>query len=128
MRHGVRGRKLNRPTSVRLALLRSLARALFEHEVIRTTEARAKALRPFVDRLITQAREGTLSARRRLAAPLGGNNFVVKMIHAYRSRYKDGHGGYTRMVRVGSRAGDAAPLVRLELVGQEDEKTKKEKS
>ena len=83
MRHGVRGRKLNRPTSVRLALLRSLARALFEHEVIRTTEARAKALRPFVDRLITQAREGTLSARRRLAAILEEENLVDKMIHVY---------------------------------------------
>ncbi|MDP3724475.1 MAG: 50S ribosomal protein L17 [bacterium] len=123
MRHGVRGRKLNRPTGERLALLRGLARALFEHEVIQTTEARAKAVRPFVDRLITRACEGTLPARARLVAVLQEDNLVDKMIHVYGSRYKDRHGGYTRMVRVGIRRGDAAPLVRLELVGREKEKS-----
>lgn len=119
MRHGVSGRKLNRPTGERMALLRSLARALFEHEVIQTTEARAKAVRPFVDRLITSAREGTLPARRRLIAVLQEDNLVDKVIHVYGSRYKDRQGGYTRMVRVRIRRGDAAPLVRLELVDRE---------
>ncbi len=117
MRHGVAGRKFNRHTGPRLALYRGLVNALFEHGRVRTTEAKAKEVRGFADQMITLGKRGDLHARRQALAFLGLTGTVDKVFHQLAPLYVDRPGGYTRIVKIGVRKGDAAPLVQLELVG-----------
>lgn len=128
MRHRVANRKLGRVSEHRIALLRNQAAALIRHERINTTVARAKALRPFVERLITIARRGlaegadttrALHARRIVARDLADRAVLGKLFDAIAPRFAERPGGYTRLLRVGRRQGDDAPLAQVELVGSE---------
>lgn len=117
MRHGKRGRQLGRQTKHRRALFRSLVTSLLDHERIETTEAKAKEVRPQVERMITLAKRGDLSARRAVIAALPDEPLVInKLFDEIAPKYADRTSGYTRIVRVGQRQGDAAPIVQLELV------------
>jgi len=128
MRHNVAHRKLGRVTEHRLALLRNQAIALLRHERIETTMPKAKELRPFVERLITIARRGvaaaepagkTLHARRLVLAELPDVEVVGKLFETLAPRFAERPGGYTRILRVGFRRGDAAEVAQVELVGSE---------
>ena len=117
MRHHRKIRKFGRVAGQRRALLRSLAAALIRHEKIRTTEARAKELRPFIERLITVARSGTLAARRLALARLGGESVAVRrLMSAVVPRYIERPGGYTRISKLPSRVGDRARQAQIEFV------------
>jgi large subunit ribosomal protein L17 len=112
------GRKLGRNASHRRALMRNLTCALIEHERIITTVAKAKAMRPFVERLITQAKKGTLHARRLVLARLGNNRAtMMKLFGEIGPRYQERPGGYTRIIKRSQvRLGDAGPTAFIELI------------
>jgi large subunit ribosomal protein L17 len=128
MRHNVAYRKLGRVTEHRIAMLRNQASALLRHERIETTVPKAKDLRPFVERLITIAKrsldapEGSsraVTARRRVAADIADRAVVTKLFTSIAPRYTERNGGYTRLLRLGHRRGDAADVASVELVGSE---------
>ncbi|MBI2940328.1 MAG: 50S ribosomal protein L17 [Chloroflexi bacterium] len=119
MRHRVAGRHLSRPTGQRLALFRGLLTDLFRHERIKTTEAKAKAIQPLAERLVTLAKRGDLHARRLAAARLYDRQVVQKLFDDIAPRYAEQPGGYTRVVRLGQRLGDAAMMAQIELVPSE---------
>ena len=128
MRHRVAHRKLGRVSEHRIALLRNQAKDLLRHERISTTVAKAKELRPFVERLITVAKRGiaeggdttrALHARRLVARDLSDRVIVSKLFTSIAPRFVDRPGGYTRVLRSGRRQGDDAPLAQIELVGSE---------
>ena len=117
MAHRIDGRKLGRKTGPRKALFRSLVVAVLRYEQIKTTEARAKEVRGQVERVITLAKDGSLASRRRIVAELPDEPLVIdKLLNEIAPKYNDRSSGYTRIVRLGTRAGDAAPIVQLELV------------
>ena len=116
MRHKVAGRKLNRSTNQRKALLRSLATEVLLHERIVTTETKAKEARGVVEKMITHGKKGTLHDRRLALAEIQNNVIVAKVFGALAERYADRAGGYTRIVKLAPRKGDAAPQAQLELV------------
>jgi len=137
MRHRVAGKELSRTSEHRLALRRNMAASLFEHETISTTLVKAKEVRGFAEKLITQAKKGTLVARRRVIAMLNNRDIVKeedgqvvktgtvvgKLFSDIAPRYLDRPGGYTRIIKLAKRRlGDAGPLVLLQLVGAGDEK------
>jgi large subunit ribosomal protein L17 len=128
MRHNVAHRKLGRVTEHRIALLRNQAIALLRHERIETTMPKAKELRPFVERLITIAKRGVaageengkaLHARRMVLAEIPDKVVVGKLFETIAPRFAERPGGYTRILRVGFRRGDAAEVAQVELVGSE---------
>jgi len=130
MRHRVAGVKLGRSTEHRRALFRNLVTALLQHEAVRTTDAKAKELKRWGDRMITLGKEGTLHARRRAAAIIPSDTVVRKLFTELAPRYKARAGGYTRVVKLGTRVGDAASLSVVELVdrpGSEPEGSGKKK-
>lgn len=117
MRHGISGRKFNRHGRHRNALLVNLAVSLIEHEQISTTLAKAKDLRPYVERMVTRARDKSLHSRRVLLSQLRNNeNAVNKLIGELAPRYQSRAGGYTRVLKAGFRAGDNAPRAFIEFV------------
>jgi large subunit ribosomal protein L17 len=117
MAHRIGGRKLGRKTAPRMALYRNLVVAVLRYEQIKTTEARAKEVRGQVEHVITLAKDGSLASRRRIVAQLPDEPLVVdKLINEIAPKYGDRNSGYTRIIKLGPRAGDAAPLVQLELV------------
>jgi large subunit ribosomal protein L17 len=117
MAHRIDGRKLGRKTAPRKALYRNLIVAVIRYEQIRTTEAKAKEVRGQVERMITLAKEGSLTSRRRIVSEMPNEPLVIdKLMNEIAARYGDRTSGFTRMVRLGPRAGDAAPIVQLELV------------
>ena len=118
MRHQRKGRKLGRDQAHRKALYSNMAGALFEHGRIRTTEAKAKELRPIAEKLITLARKDPtdVAAQRQAVAFLRSKDAVHNLFHQVAPRFVDRPGGYTRIVKLGPRLGDAAPVVYLELV------------
>lgn len=112
-----KARSFNRPTKGRRALLRSLARSLIIHETISTTEAKAKELRPFVERLVTYGKKNSLAARRLAVAKLGDKAAVKKLFDAIAPRYVDRKGGYTRVVKRAARgSNDARTLAYIAFV------------
>ncbi len=119
MRHRVGGRKLQRNSSHRMALLRNLAAALIKHEQITTTTAKAKELRPYVEKLVTLAKKGGLSNRRLANARLLDETQLRKLFDTLATRYKDRNGGYIRIVKAGIRASDAAPIAIIEFVDRD---------
>jgi len=117
MAHRIDGRKLGRKTAPRMALYRNLIVSVLRYEQIKTTEARAKEVRGMVERVITLAKEGSLANRRRIVSELPDEPLVIdKLYDEIVPRYGDRNSGYTRVVKLGPRAGDAAPIVQLELV------------
>lgn len=121
MRHGMNGRKLNRPTSHRKSLFANQAAALIKHEQISTTLPKAKELRPIVEKLITLGKRGDLHARRQAASFLGqgSKEQVEKLFKTLAPRYKSRNGGYTRVLKAGFRHGDMAPIAVIELVDRD---------
>jgi large subunit ribosomal protein L17 len=116
MRHQRSGKKLGRDSSHRRALYANLASALIEHGRIRTTEAKAKAVKPIAEQMITLARRGDVHARRQALAYLRSQDVVHKLFSEVAPRFADRPGGYSRIVKIGPRQGDAAEMVYLELV------------
>jgi large subunit ribosomal protein L17 len=116
MRHGHGLRKLNRTTSHRLAMLRNMANSLLRHEAIKTTLPKAKELRRVVEPLITLGREPTLANKRLAFSRLRDRDNVVKLFGEIGPRYKERNGGYTRILKMGFRVGDNAPMAFMELV------------
>ena len=116
MRHRKKGRGLSRSPSHRKALLRNLATSLFRHERITTTTAKAKELRPYAERLISLAKRGDLHARRLVARRIADREVLGKLFDDVGPRYNDRPGGYTRILKVGSRSGDGADMALIELV------------
>ncbi|HXH22720.1 MAG TPA: 50S ribosomal protein L17 [Dehalococcoidia bacterium] len=116
MRHGVAGRKFDRPTAHRMAMFRNLVTDLLRYEQIRTTEAKAKEIRGMAEKMITLGKDGSLAARRQALAFIYDKDVVRKVFDDLASRYQGRSGGYTRIIRLGPRLGDGAPIVSLELV------------
>jgi len=116
VRHASKGRKLGRDASHRKALYANLACSLIEHGRIKTTEAKAKAVKPFAEQMITLGRRGDLHARRQALSVLRSQEVVHKLFADVGPRMADRPGGYSRIVKIGHRPGDAAEMVYLELV------------
>ncbi|MBB3982938.1 ribosomal protein L17 [Sphingobium fontiphilum] len=119
MRHKVGHRKLQRSAGHRTALLRNLAAALIKHEQITTGIAKARELRPYVEKLITLAKRGGLSNRRLAQSRLQDDAQLAKLFDVLAERYKNRDGGYTRVIKAGFRASDAAPIAIIELVDRD---------
>jgi ribosomal protein L17 len=119
MRHKIGGRKLQRTSGHRTALLRNLAAALIKHEQIQTTLPKAKELRPYVEKLITLAKHGGLSNRRLAHARVMDETQEKKLFEVLAERYAGREGGYTRIIKAGYRASDAAPMAIIELVDRD---------
>ena len=116
MRHRKAGRQLRRTTEQKIALMRNLASSLIESGAIETTEAKAKELRPFIEKLITKARAGTLHARRQAIRHIHKRATADKLFKELGPRFAKRHGGYTRILKTGHRKGDGAEMARIELV------------
>lgn len=136
MRHKKSGVKLNRTSSHRKAMFRNMVTSLFKHERIKTTDVKAKELRSWADHLVTLAKRGDLHARRQAAAIIMEKDVVHKLFEQAPKRFANISGGYTRVVKLGYRPGDAAPISIIELTGEapvvegadKDKKAKKDKS
>src|SRR5688500_3344640 len=119
MRHARAGKKLGRDSAHRKALYSNLAGSLFQHGRIKTTEAKAKAVKPFAEQMITLGKRGDLHARRLALAELRSQDVVHQLFADVAPRFADRPGGYTRIVKLGPRLGDSAEMVYLELVDYE---------
>ncbi|HEY3374852.1 MAG TPA: 50S ribosomal protein L17 [Candidatus Aquicultor sp.] len=116
MRHAKKGRKIGTSASHRKAIFNGLARQVIIHERVQTTEAKAKELRPMVEKVITLGKRGDLHARRQALAVIGDREAVHKLFAEIGPRYAERDGGYTRILKLGPRQGDAAPMALIELV------------
>ncbi|MBI4644123.1 MAG: 50S ribosomal protein L17 [Deltaproteobacteria bacterium] len=127
MRHLKAGRRLSRTTEHRLAMLRNLVTSLLEHERVETTRAKAKEVRQWAEQIITLAKRGDLHARRQSLAVVRSKKVVAKLFGALRERFLERPGGYTRIIPLGLRLGDGAPLAIIELVGRPEKLPKSQK-
>lgn len=125
MRHLKDGRKLNRTAAHRKALMRNLVKALLKREQIRTTDAKAKELRRWADRIVTIGKKGSLHARRQAFAYLGSRRLVKRLFDEVAPRFQGRAGGYTRVLKIGPRRGDAAPLSLVEFTVRGEKTTGK---
>lgn len=116
MRHRIKRKKLNRNSAHRKAMLSNMAVSLVMHEQIKTTLAKAKLLRPYIERLVTTARKNTLSARRDVISRIKDKKAADKLVSVLADRYKDRPGGYTRITKSGFRYGDVAPVAYIEFI------------
>jgi large subunit ribosomal protein L17 len=116
MRHNHSGRRLGRTTSHRIAMFRNMVTSLLNHERIVTTDAKAKEIRSVAEKMITLGKRGDLHAQRQAAAYIREKSVVTKLFSTIAPRYKDRAGGYTRIIKLGQRLGDAASLSVIELV------------
>ena len=123
MRHLNSGRKLSRNSSHRWAMMRNMVTSLLREEKIQTTDPKAKELRRWVDRVITLGKEGSLHARRQALAIIQDKTVVHKLFDTIASRFQNRPGGYTRIIKIGRRHGDAAPGSLIERVASADEST-----
>ncbi len=118
MRHRAKGRQLSRTASHKKALLRNMAASLFRHDRIVTTQAKAKELRPYAERLITLARRGDLHARRLVERRIQDRAVLSRLFKEIGPRFAARPGGYTRILKLGARAGDGADMARIELLSE----------
>ena len=116
MRHKVQSRRFDRPSDQRLAMFRGLVTDLLKYEQIKTTEAKAKAIRPMAEKMITLGKAGTLASRRQILGYVYDKDVAAKICDELGPRYAARAGGYTRIVKLGPRVGDGAPIVQLELI------------
>ena len=116
MRHRIAGRKLSRPTAHRMSMLRTAVTDLLRHETLQTTDAKAREIRRMAEKVITRGKTDTLHSRRLAAAVLRDKKVLSKLFDELGTRYEDRPGGYTRIVKLGSRKGDAAPMAIIELM------------
>jgi len=119
MRHNKAGRRLGRTTSHRIAMFRNMVTSLLNHERVVTTDAKAKEIRSVAEKMITLGKRGDLHAMRQAAAYIREKSVVTKLFSTIAPRYKDRQGGYTRIIKLGQRLGDAAPLSVIELVEED---------
>ncbi|MFN4356617.1 50S ribosomal protein L17 [Sphingopyxis alaskensis] len=119
MRHKSGGRKLQRTSAHRTAMFRNMSASLIKHEQITTTVAKAKELRPYVEKLVTLAKRGGLANRRLAMSRLMDEAQLAKLFDVLADRYKDRNGGYTRIIKAGIRASDAAPIAIIEFVDRD---------
>lgn len=119
MRHGLSGRKFNRHSGHRKALLSNLAGSLIKHEQIKTTLPKAKDLRPYLEKLVTLARRGDLHARRLVLARISDREAACKLLDSVAPRFTERNGGYTRIIKAGNRYGDNAPMALIQFVDYE---------
>lgn len=119
MRHKIKGRKLNVTSSHRKAMLANMAVSLVTHEQIKTTLPKAKELRPYIEVLVTKAKDNNLAARRNIISKIKDKKAIEKLINVLGARYKDRPGGYTRIVKAGFRYGDLAPIAYIEFVDRD---------
>ncbi|MEJ2069902.1 MAG: 50S ribosomal protein L17 [Syntrophobacterales bacterium] len=127
MRHLKAGRRLARTTEHRKAMLRNLVTQLLEHEQVQTTQAKAKEARQWAEKMITLAKRGDLHARRQTLQVVRTKKAMAKLFGELKDRYQDRPGGYTRIIPLGFRVGDGAPLTLLELVGRPEKLPKAKK-
>jgi large subunit ribosomal protein L17 len=116
VRHRIAGRKFSRKTAHRQAMFRNLVTELLRHEKIVTTEAKAKEIRSLAEKMITLGKEGTLQARRQALAIIYDKKIVEKLFKELAPRYAERSGGYTRILKLGFRSGDSAPIAQIELI------------
>jgi large subunit ribosomal protein L17 len=116
MRHKQQSRRFDRPTDQRLAMFRGLVTDLLKHEQLKTTEAKAKAIRPLAEKMVTLGKDNTLASRRRVLSYVYDKDVAAKIFEDLGPRYAERAGGYTRLVRLGPRLGDGAEMVQIELV------------
>jgi large subunit ribosomal protein L17 len=116
MRHGVAGRKFDRPTAHRVAMFRNLVTDLLRHEQIKTTEAKAKEVRGMAEKMITLGKDGTVHARRMAFSYVNDKDVVKKLFDDIAPRFASRPGGYTRIIKLGPRLGDGAAMAQVELV------------
>jgi large subunit ribosomal protein L17 len=128
MRHRVKGKKLSRDSAQRKALLRNLVTSFLEKERIRTTLAKAKATRPVAEKIITLGKNNSLHSRRLALRFIYKKDVVKKLFDEIGPRFSERPGGYTRIIKIGPRAGDGAEMAILELIGSEFKKKAKKKS
>lgn len=128
MRHRIAGKKLGRTTSHRKAMLRNLVTSFLEHERVKTTDAKAKELRPIAEKLIGLGKQGDLHARRQALSVVRKAEVVRKLFETLSPRFQSRAGGYTRIVKIGNRPGDGAPVSILELIREGKEGDKKGKA
>ena len=121
MKHRIKGKKLNRTSSHRKALLKNMSQALIKHEQIITTLVKAQTLKSYFDKLITIGKKGNLSARRQAISKVGDTKLVEKLFSVLAKRYETRNGGYSRVLKAGFRYGDAAPMAVIELVDRDEE-------
>ncbi|UOM35585.1 50S ribosomal protein L17 [Acuticoccus sp. I52.16.1] len=119
MRHKKQGRRLNRTSSHRMAMMANQAASLIEHEQIVTTLPKAKELRPYIEKLVTLGKRGDLHARRQAISKCRSEEAVKKLFATIGPRYKDRNGGYTRILKAGFRYGDNAPIAVIEFVDRD---------
>ncbi|MGB2908762.1 MAG: 50S ribosomal protein L17 [Candidatus Aminicenantaceae bacterium] len=127
MRHQVKSQRLGRDSAQRKALLRNLVTSFMEKERIRTTHAKAKAVRPIAEKMITLARTNTLHTRRRALRYIYKKDVVKKLFDDIGPRFTERPGGYTRIIKIGPRAGDGAEMAVIEMIGSEFKKKDKKK-
>ena len=120
MRHRIKGKKLNKTSAHRKALLKNLSQALIKHEQIITTLAKAKTLKPYFDKLITIGKKGSLHAKRQAISKIGDLSLVNKLFNILAKRYESRNGGYSRVLKAGFRYGDSAPMAVIELVDKDE--------
>ena len=128
MRHRKTGRKLNRNSPQRKALKKNLAISIIEHESVRTTLAKAKEIRGFLEPLVTLAKENTVANQRLAYSKLRSKEAVAKLFKEFGPRYKDRPGGYLRVIKSGLRAGDKAPSAQVEFVDRQEQTSPKEET
>ena len=128
MRHRVAGSKLGRTTSHRISMLRNLVTSLVEHERVKTTDAKAKELRPLAEKLIGLGKRGDLHARRQALSVVRKPELVAKLFDTLSPRFQARTGGYVRIMKLGNRPGDGAPVSIVEWIGDEKEGAKKGKA
>jgi large subunit ribosomal protein L17 len=116
VRHRIAGRKLSRPTAHRMSMLRTAVTDLLRHETLQTTDAKAREIRRMAEKVITRGKTNTLHSRRLAAAVLRDKKVLSKLFDELGTRYEDRPGGYTRITKLGSRKGDAAPMAIIELM------------
>ena len=121
MKHRIKGKKLNRTSSHRKALLKNMSQALIKHEQIITTLVKAKTLKPYFDKLISIGKKGNLSAKRQAISKVGDLKLVEKLFSKLAKRYETRNGGYSRVLKAGYRYGDSAPMAVIELVDRDEE-------
>ncbi len=121
MKHNIKNKKLNRTSSHRKALLMNMSNSLIKHEQITTTLPKAKELKRFIEKLITLGKKSNLLSRRKLISILQDSNTSKKIFDVLADRYKNRSGGYTRIIKLGNRFGDNAPMAVIELVDRDEE-------
>ncbi len=121
MRHNIKNKKLNRTSSHRKALLMNLSNSLIKHEQITTTLVKAKELRPFVEKIVTIGKKTDINSKRKVMSVLQDIKMTNKIFNVLAPRFKDRHGGYTRIIKLGNRFGDNAPTAVIEFVDRDVE-------